>query len=303
MVLALLSLGWMACDDDDDNMNETSGELRLEVTDAPIDDSQIEATFVTITDIRLDGSSVEGFQESTVDVYALQNGATELLVDAEVEAKSYQTIELDLNYDTDEDGNSPGCYVVDADDNQHALGSGEQTLSLSTDLMVEVDSRSEYVLDFDLRKCIERSSGASDYQFTGTGELETGIRVVNRDNSGVIEGDCEDEVSSSDRIVVYAYAEGTYNRDNETQMQNGRAFANAVNSGSVQSTGTYELYFMEEGSYELIYASYEEDAEGNMELQGTLELDILSSIGSNVVTVDAGQSVTLDVLVTGLLDL
>jgi len=303
MALLVLSLGWTACDDDDDNMEAASGELSMEITDAPIDDRQVEATFVTITDLRLDGSSVEGFQQTTVDVYALQNGRTELLANTEVEADSYQTIELDLDYDTDAEGNSPGCYVVDADGDQHALGSGQQTLSLSTDLVVEADSRSEYVLDFDLRKCIERSNGTSDYQFAGTGDLEAGVRVVNKSNSGLIAGNCEDNFSSSDRIVVYAYAEGTYTREDEIQMQNGRAFANAENSASVQSNGDYELFFIEEGSYELIYASYEEDAEGNMELQGTLELDILSSIGSNVVTVNAGTSVTLDVLITGILDL
>jgi hypothetical protein len=113
MALLVLSLGWTACDDDDDNMEAASGELSMEITDAPIDDRQVEATFVTITDLRLDGSSVEGFQQTTVDVYALQNGRTELLANTEVEADSYQTIELDLDYDTDAEGNSPGCYVVD----------------------------------------------------------------------------------------------------------------------------------------------------------------------------------------------
>lgn len=303
LILSVLAFGWTSCDDDDNNMDEATGELSLEVTDAPIDDSRVEATFVTISDIRLGGNSLEGYQETTVDVYALQNGMTELLADSEVEAGTYQTIELDLNYDTDADGNSPGCYVEDSEGTQHPLGTGEQTVSLSTDLSVEADSRVEYVLDFDLRKCIERSEGASEYQFTGNTDLEAGLRLINKNRAGIIEGNCEDSFSSSDRIVVYAYAEGTYNRNTETQEQNGRAFANAENSASVQANGNYELHFLEEGNYELVFASYEEDAEGNMELQGTLELDVLSSINIDNITVDAGATVTLDVLVTGLLGL
>lgn len=306
IIFGLLALGWTACNDDNDdnnNMDVASGELRLEITDAPIDDSRIEATFVTISEIRLDGATLEGYQTSTFDVYALQNGLLGLLIEAEVEAGSYQMLELDLNYDTDAEGNSPGCYVLDSDGNTHVLGSGMETLSLSTDLVVEAETRSDYVIDFDLRKCIERSSGASDYQFTGTGELEAGIRVINRNQTGVINGNCEDNFSSSDQIIVYAYTEGTYNRSNEIQQQNGRAFANAENSTRVQSDGTYEMFNMEEGSYELIFASYEEDAEGNMELKGTLELDILSSLDDNIVSVNAGSSVSLDVLVTGIIDL
>jgi len=307
IVLSLFALSWAACSEDDntndDDIDVVKGELRLQLTDAPIDDSRIAATFITISEIRLDGQPLDGFTESTIDVYALQDGRLELLVDVEIESRIYETLELDLNYATDADGNSPGCYVLDSDGDKHPLGSGEQTLSLGPDLDVKPEAGSIYIIDFDLRKCIERSTGASDYQFAGTGELEAGVRVVNRYNVGAIFGNCEDNFSSSDRIIVYAYTEGSYNRSDEIQQQNGRAFANAENSTRVESDGTYELFLLEEGSYELIFASYEENSEGEMELKGTLELDILSSLNDNIVTVNARSSVSLDVLVTGIIGL
>ena len=109
-------------------MDLLKGDLRLEITDAPIDDRRIEATFITISEIRLDGDPIEGYQTSTFDVYALQNGLLDVLVEAEVESGSYQVLELDLNYDTDAEGNSPGCYVLDSDGTTHMLGMGEETL-------------------------------------------------------------------------------------------------------------------------------------------------------------------------------
>ncbi len=307
IALSLFALSWAACSEDDnkidDNIDVVKGELRLQLTDAPIDDSRIAATFITISEIRLDGQPLDGYTASTIDVYALQNGRLELLVDVEVESRKYETLELDLNYATDADGNSPGCYVLDSDGDKHTLGSGEQTLSLSADLDVKPEAGSIYIIDFDLRKCIQRSTGASDYQFAGIGELEAGVRVLERTQTGAINGICQDDFTSSDQIVVYAYPEGTYNRSNETQLQNGRAFANAENSTRVESDGTYDLFLLEEGSYELVFASYEENSEGEMELKGTLELDILSPINTNIVTVTRNQFVSLDVLVTGLLEI
>src|SRR6056297_617525 len=307
LIFGLFAFSLSSCSDENNNENNNmdllKGDLRLEITDAPIDDRRIEATFITISEIRLDGDPIEGYQTSTFDVYALQNGLLDVLVEAEVESGSYQVLELDLNYDTDAEGNSPGCYVLDSDGTTHMLGMGEETLTLSTNLDIKPETTSNFIIDFDLRKCIERSNGASDYQFTGTGELEAGVRVVNRSNIGAIFGNCEDNFSSSDQIVVYAYTEGSYNRSNEVQQQNGRAFANAENSTKVESDGNYQIFFLEEGSYELVFASYEENAEGIMELKGTLELDILSPLNDNIVTVNPPFSVRLDVLVTGIIGL
>jgi hypothetical protein len=38
--------------------------LKIELTDAPIDDTRVEGVFVTIADVKVDGQSLEGIQQS-----------------------------------------------------------------------------------------------------------------------------------------------------------------------------------------------------------------------------------------------
>lgn len=306
LFLIVAVIGFTSCNDDDDD-NQLTGTARIEVTDSPIDDASVEGAFVTISEVRVNGEQLEGFNKTTIDLLAYQNGETDLLEMAELETGAYSNITLVLDHETDENGDAPGCYVEDDNGQKHALISSAQEIHLNHDFDIEQDQRTDLVIDFDLRKCITRDdSGSDDYEFATESEMESGIRVVHRDNAGVIEGDCMDAISQSDKVIVYAYKKGEYDRDTELngQGQSNIRFSNAVTSSEADGSGTYELHFLEEGEYELQYVSYrDQDSDGEYELQGTLDVDVLSSIDINSVNVDAATTTTVNVEVTGLIPL
>ena len=294
----------------DDTVTRSNGQLSLYLTDSPVDRADVQAVVVTIAEVRLDGQAWEGFDGPlTVDLLSYQGGMTKLMGSSEADAKTYSDIDLVLDLEQDASGNTPGCYVMTEDQMQHALSaSGATELLINIDhsaFSVEDSQESNLVIDFDLRKSITYASGNSDFAFTTNSELNSALRLVSRDNTGEIEGQCDDAVNTSDLIVVYAYAKGTYNQSVEPEGQGASQirFANAVTSSSVDGTGHYKLSFLESGDYELVFASYAEQSDGTMMLQGTLLLDTLLNIDLQSISVAGNASVEVDVLVTGLLPL
>jgi hypothetical protein len=50
----------------------TKGDARIEITDAPTDDPNVKAVFVTVADIKVDGKSWAGFDgKVTIDPFGL----------------------------------------------------------------------------------------------------------------------------------------------------------------------------------------------------------------------------------------
>lgn len=288
-----------------DDGSEMNGSARFEITDAPIDDAGVEGAFVTVSEIKVDGQTVEGFNKTTIDVLAYQNGATELLANADLEAKSYSQVTLVLDYATDADGNSPGCYIKKQGSSaKQELKSSVDEFTIKKDFEVMGNSQTNLVFDFDLRKCIKREDGTDDeYEFVTPAEMEAGIRLVAKKSAGVIKGKCSN--TNSDKVVVYAYKKGEFNRNSEMKGQGASnvEFANAVTSAEIDASGNYQLHFLEEGDYELHYCAYEENNEGKFEIKGTLLVDILGSINLSSVSVNASSTTTVDVSATGILPL
>lgn len=307
LIVPAFLLFFTACQKDEDTSgSEVQGNARIEITDAPIDDASVEGAFVTITEVKLDGKSVEGFNRTTIDLMAYQNGDTKLLSDAGVEAKSYSEVTLVLDFEEDAQGNSPGCYVMDNEGKKQKLESSSNEVRSRGSFQIVADQTTNLVLDFDLRKSVTRADNGADdqYDFVTAAELQSAVRLVQKDESGMVEGTCEDNVSDSDKIVVYAYKKGTYNVDTETEGQGSSdiEFAQAVTSAEVNASGNFELHFLEEGDYELEFISYkDEDNDGQMEIQGSLEFSLLAGIDLNTVSVNANSSVSLNLLVTGIL--
>jgi hypothetical protein len=307
MILLLAVFGLVSCNDDDDNDTMLTGSAQVEITDAPIDDASVRGAFVTVSEVRLDGAELEGFNKATIDLLAYQNGNTALLGMSEFETGSYSEMILVLDYNTDENGEAPGCYVLDDQGEKNALVAANNEINIQQDYEIEQDQQTKLIVDFDLRKCINREEGGDDkYDFVTEAELESGVRAALRDSTGTVEGNCEDMASQSDKIIVYAYKKGSFDRDTELEAQgeSNIRFSNAVTSTQVDGSGNYELHFLEKGEYEIHYASYRDrDNDGEFELQGTLNVNVLSSIDINSIEVDAASSTTVDVSVTGLLPL
>ncbi|GAA4401398.1 hypothetical protein GCM10023187_15550 [Nibrella viscosa] len=303
-------LGTHACKVESDGLSPTgtssTGRVAIELTDAPIDDASVRSVFVTVTEVNVDGKPFSGFTgKKTIDVLALQNGRVEGLGVANLEAGTYSNVSLVLDYATDANGNAPGCYVLTTDNQKHNLGaSGVQRVEVKSNQALQVAEKSEQtlVMDFDLRKAVKDNNGNSPggYIFAGESELQSTVRVVNKNRVGSIVGKSTNS-GSNGRVVVYAYKKGQFNRSAESANQ----FANAVNSATVDASGNYKLSFLEEGDYDICFASYQQNPNGGSAvLRGVLSLGGgLSLNGVSSVSVKANTEARLDVTLGGLLSL
>lgn len=309
-VLFLLTASFVACQKDDDPANgdqePQQGRVSIEITDAPVDDAEISGVFVTIADIKIDGNSVQGFSRTTIDLMTYQKGNTKTLGSFDMEAKAYNEVTLVLDSDQDESGDSPGCYVEKEEGSKHKLAStSDNEIKLDYVFQNEANVENSLVIDFDLRKTVKReTNGDSEYAFVSQTEMSNAIRIMSKNETGIILGNCADSFSNSDMIVVYTYKKGTFDRNTEIQgsSQSGLQFHNAVNSSKVDTNGDFELHFLEEGEYEIHFAAYEQNQNtGQMELSGTLLVEALSAIQLGSITVGANATITANVLVTGVI--
>lgn len=294
----ILVVGLFSSCQKEDN-SETLGTANIEITDAPIDDANVESAVLTISEIKIDGESVESYEAATFDLMAYRNGQTKQLISTDLSTGSYESITLVLQ-NQDVDGNSPGCYVLDKDGTKHPLSTNTINLEIGSSFDINEGENTDLVIDFDLRKLIKYTGDPQDaYEFA---EFNTGIRLLNKAKTGTIEGNAESAFSGSDKVVVYAYAKGTFDRGTETDGggESYKQFAKAITSADVQDGGAYSLHFLQEGRYELHFASYQEQNDGSMMLNGTLELDVLGSIDITDIQVDAENETTVNVSITGI---
>jgi hypothetical protein len=290
-----------------------SGELSIEITDAPVDDADVSAVFVTITDVKIDGKSFPGFSgKQTINLLAYQEGKTKLLGSSTLDAKSYSNITLVLDTEMDANGNVPGCYVVKAGQQKQKLSaaaSGLLEVTASKGFNVAQNASSSIVIDFDLRKAISRSSEAtSKYKFATQSELNSAIRVVAKSKSGHIKGSYQnDSGSQADKVVVYVYKKGTFNLNTETSPHgaSGVLFAKAVSSTTVNTglTGTqYKLAFLEEGEYEVYFVTYNKNASGEFNFAAVMQAETkINGSVSNFITVSAGAEVSISAILKGFM--
>lgn len=284
-----------------------AARARIEITDAPIDDANVQSVFVTVVEIRVDGKSWDGFDgKTTFDLLAYQNGQTKLLGEGELKAGTYSEIELVLDAETDANGDSPGCYVKDAQGNKKPLSTNDEVeVKIKGTLATKSGETAEAVIDFDLRKAIVYQFGSNtEFQFVTEPELQSAVRLMDKTQTGQINGDCTDGVSGSDKIVVYAYKKDTYDAATEKFPQGTSqiAFKNAVTSSVVSSNGNFNLAFLDSGSYELHFISYKADANGKLQAKGELQLSLLdSTLNLLGLTLNATERIDLDMMVTGIL--
>lgn len=304
VVIVLFSTLLIQCSKDDNNSDKPTGTLAVKLTDAPSDDANIQGTFVTVSEIKIDGESVEGFSKQTIEISAYQQGDAKLLLSEEVEAKSYNSISLVLDYETDESGNSPGCYVLTDDDMKHDLGNESESqaeITFTTNFKVESQLQNSWVIDFDLRKAIIREENGStdtEYTFSAASEMQNAFRIVKEENSGKILGNIAGSMIANNELYVYAYRKGEFNASTETEEtgSNNVMFANAVTSAKVNEDGSYTLAFLQEGDYEIHVASYEKNSNNESEFKTMLIINsAISGILLNNISVSSESVVEVDI--------
>jgi Domain of unknown function (DUF4382) len=305
----LLSTAIISCSKDDVN-NPGSGNAAttIKVTDAPIDDASITAAYVTIADIKLDGQSVAGFNKTTVNIAALQNGNTHTLGTFNLAGKTYSSITFVLDFERDASGGAPGSYVVTTGNVKHKLSSGANTITVSRNFALQGNASNSIVADFDLRKMIVAQAGnpADKYDFATSAELQNDVRIVVENSTGTLSGTLTDNISASGKVVAYAYKKGTFNRTTETQGQGASniTFSNAVSSSLVAPNGSYQLHFLESGAYEVHFASYKDtNSDGTFELVGTLVVVGGASVDLLNLNIGANTTLTANATATAVLGL
>jgi len=309
-ILMILALGLAACNDDsdpvmknDDNTNQRSA--RFEATDAPIDDAEVDAVFVTVSEIWVDGEKVEGFNKTTIELSAMTEGKTEILSDTNFEKESFNEVTLVLDYETDASGNAPGSYVLKADGTKDQIKSSDQKITMMKQVDLDANARTDVVFDFDLRKMIKEES-KGDYEFVTDSEMEASMRAVVKAESGQISGNVDDKNKlMDDKAVIYLYKKGTYS----SSEMNGSGtssitFKNAVSSSTVDSTGKFHLAFIEDGEYELYLYNYNDsDKDGRYEISGMTQLMINGETSFSGSDLKNNTQMNLDLTLTAILPL
>lgn len=285
------------------NMNGETYSTTFKMTDAPIDNANVEAVFVTVADVKVDGTSLEGFNKTTLEISSLVNGQTATLGSLDLQAGSYSNMELVLDYDTDAAGNAPGCYVATANGEKDKLSASAAKINISDSYEVLATASNEIVIDFDLRKTIKEEQGTtfSNFEFVSTSEFSNGLRIVNERATGKISGSANDAENTSDKIVVYAYEKGSFNAEAETQGkgESNITFTNAITSSVVsESNNSYSLNFLSEGQYELIFVSYNQDGD-QFFFNSLLEAESSIGIDLGAITITSALQFSANVTITG----
>lgn len=298
--------GIFAPKQDINDPDSAKGEMSISITDAPIDDANVSAAFVTVTQIKVDGKVLEGFsQAKTVNVLALQNGNSATLFSQEVAAGTYSKIELVFDAAKDENGNAPGCYIQSADGSKEALTfDGKQTAEVSfkkDNFKVAESGKIDLVVDFDLRKAVKNEGGK--YSFVSDNKLSTAVRSEVRSETGNIKGKIENKAAANGDLVVYVYKKGTFNAESETKGSDGVKFPNAVTSAMVQADGSFTLAFLPKGEYEIQCEKASNQGGVLTGLDLLLQLESSSNIESVPVTAGSETSLSLNIKVGGLLGL
>lgn len=303
MMLVLVA-GLMLSGCTKEEIESRKNDVAFQATDAPIDNAEVKAVFVTIAGLNVDGNEVEGFQKTTIELSALTEGKTQLLKNAQIDASSINTIDVILDYDQDAQGNSPGSYVLKVDGTKEAISSSSSKLTVQKMVNLNAQSSTNVVLDFDLRKMIvEKSEG--DFELASKGELESFIRVVNESETGTLKGEIDNASMIDAKAVAYLYKKGAYaESEMQAQGESNVTFANAVNSAEVNEQGEFVLAFTEDGEYEIHVFEYKDtDNDGDVELTGRVQLTSSGNINLDGFKVDAQSTVNLDLGITAVLPL
>lgn len=267
LLMGMVILNGVACEKDEEATG--TGTIKLNLSDAPIDDELVYGVYITITGIQYDlkgeWKTFEGFEgPKKYNLLELTGGNFALLGEMELPAGHYTQIRFML--DIPEQGSTPanpGCYILFGGDNGGLIPlfvpSGGQTGYKATgDFTVPVNGKVEVTADFDIRKAVVEAGKSGKYLLKPT------IRLTVNNQAGNIGGSITNSTSYSD-IVVFAYKNGTW-ADAEANDPSGDAprFPSAVTSGKPDKSGNYTLALLASGIYDLVVAGFNGEVFGQV---------------------------------------
>ncbi len=243
-----------SCEKDE---NGNTGELKLHITDAPVDSDGITGVHITISEVHYhtteNGWEVfndfEGPQ--THNLLDLQRGESELLGSFEMEAGTYTQLRFVLDAPERGQGppSTPGSYLEFEDGSTTALfvPSGAETgYKAVGSFTVPINGTVEVTADWDVRRSVVKAGVSGIYILKPT------IRLVVNNQAGEIAGEVSNIPADTD-IVVYAYEANTYEEtEADDPAEEESRFPNAVSSDIVDEYGEYKLAYLAAGTYDLV---------------------------------------------------
>lgn len=242
------------------------------ITDGPVDDPLYADVFITLDGVEIDGMAVKDFERRTINISQLQNGLSESLFEDEFAEGSYESISLILDFDKDDSGNTPGCYINTSYDRKVDLANGrtgKQAVKLEGVIDIVANQKTEFVIDFDLRKTIRssRPGDESDMSLIEESEIGKALRLVDVAEAGDVKLTLQLDSNLPQAALfylVYLYPSGSFDRATELFDGDGDGitYENALSSGkflftSIDGNASAVLPYVPEGAYDLILEAYE----------------------------------------------
>lgn len=292
IAIALLpAMIFSSCDNDSDTPEmEAMGAARLEATDAAVDAQNITGVFLSVEEAQFvaNGQIENSIAYESPKIFNLmdyQNGSTFAMGEATLNAGTYDQVRLILSSST-----QAFVEFTDGSTEEIDVPSGSTSgYKINGEFEVLANGISNVIIDVDLRKALVQEGN-------GNFRLRPTARLTSRENTGMIRGELDENQQSADRIVVFAYAEGTFNDSEMNEPAQGSSrFEGAINSATADANGNFTLAFMPEGDYELIVATYtENESENSFAFSSATSIEVM--IGgklTGVISVEANSVTTL----------
>lgn len=268
-VVLLSLLIFTACNEDDEepvNVREAegTGKASIYLTDAPVDNQEISAVFISITGVEAKGPegwiNLKNFDEPvSIDLLSYQNGESFLLIEEQIAAGTYTEVRLNLNIQ--ENGgttDTQGSYIQFKDGSKKILYTpgGEQTgYKAIGGFTVPENGNASVTLDFDVRKALVAAGKEDKYL------LKPAIRLVANGNAGTIEGELSG-TEGFNRVVAFVYQNGAFSESEmDAPTQGNVRFANAISSSMLDQNQEFTLAYLNTGTYDVYFAMFDEHGE------------------------------------------
>lgn len=198
LLMAPILLYGAGCSNDTDSAlsttpGTTTGTLKLYLTDAPGEFSEVNITFLEVSVKTATDWITVNEQEQTFDLLSLTGGLIALLGEGTLEPGEYGQIRLLIK--------EAEVVIVEEDENEVTyplqIPSGSASgLKIGKGFTIEAEKVLELVIDFDAARSIHKLGDSDVYQ------LKPVLRLVAMEQSGAITG----EVVSEPRSGLTAYA-------------------------------------------------------------------------------------------------
>jgi len=256
-----------------DAVKQTTGLLKLGVTDAPVDFADAVVVQFSGVELKPRGGAAFTleFDPRRIDLRQLEGSDRAMLLDgATVPAGDYEWLRLRVDADPNVGGDSYLRLAAGGEECELQVPSGDQTgLKLVRGFTVGVGTTTDFTIDFDLRKSVVAPPGQRDPLMTCGGQafrLKPALRMVDSLRVGTISGTVDASLTAQCASSAEApypgnvYLFGPLSADVVTvpddydgivEDPNG---ADALASASVDpDTFGYEIGFVPAGDYLLAY--------------------------------------------------